>query len=144
MKNKREKIALIHIARKQAHLDEFEYRALLEGAAEITSCSELETEEEFRNIMKAFEKLGVLLKSEKDRWGCSFKQQKKIEAMWNTCARDKSNMALKNFIKRITGLDDPVWLKNRSAKDVILALSKMMEKAGFDPETGRKLCPESH
>jgi len=58
-----------------------------------------------------------------------------IKGMWAVCARNKSDAALTAFVKRISGIDALRFLDVDLAQKVILALRKMMTKAGFDPGT---------
>ena len=48
--NKKGKLGLIHVARKQCGLDDAAYRALLSGAAGVESSRELEHEDQFRRV----------------------------------------------------------------------------------------------
>jgi predicted Ser/Thr protein kinase len=59
--------------------------------------------------------------------------------MWQTCARNKTEKALRAFIKRIAKVDHPRFLRVELARKVILALEVMMKKAGFDPKSERKI-----
>jgi hypothetical protein len=146
---KREKQALIHIAKKALGLDDDDYYALIMGEAGIESTKDLEYEDQFNGIMKAFKKLGFKQETGistsrpkwTERWGCTDAQRAKIEAMWRTCARTPTDRALRAFIKRITHVDHPAFLRPALAGKVINALNTMMVKAGYDPETGRRLVP---
>jgi phage gp16-like protein len=147
--NRNAKISLVHIAKKETGITDEAYRILLDSAAGITSASEINFEDQFNAVMKAFENLGF--KSWKkqgkttsrpqwpDMWGCSQDQRAKIEAMWKTCARNPSDKALQTFIKRIAQVDHPRFLRPYLARKVILALEDMMRKAGFDPVTGGRI-----
>jgi hypothetical protein len=144
--NKKAKLSLIHVAKKETGITDEAYRILLEGAAGIESAADICFEDQFNAVMKAFETLGF--KSWKkqgkttsrphwsDTWGCGDDQRAKIEAMWKTCARNPGDKALQAFIKRLTHVDHPVFLRPHLARKVILALGDMMRKAGFDPDTG--------
>jgi hypothetical protein len=144
--NKKGKMALIHIAKNAVEITDEDYRSLLSGAAGIGSAADLEWEYQFSAVMKAFENLGF--KSSKrggktrpqwsDEWGGTVGQRAKIEVMWRTCARNKTDKALRVFIKRITHVDHPRFLNAALARKVIIALEVMMKKAGFDPVTGKK------
>jgi hypothetical protein len=59
--------------------------------------------------------------------------------MWQTCARNKTDIALRKFIKRIAKVDHPRFLNMQLARKVIIALEAMMKKAGFDPATGERI-----
>jgi hypothetical protein len=147
--NRKAKLSLIHIARKETGIPDDAYRILLEGAAGVGSAAEIVFEDQFNAVMKAFENLGF--KSWKkqgkaagrpereEAWGCTEGQRAKIEVMWKTCARNPGDKALRVFIKRITGVDHPAFLRPNLARKVILALADMMVKAGFDPDTGGRL-----
>jgi hypothetical protein len=136
---KKEKIALIHVAKKAVGLTDEDYCSLLIGSAGIESAKYLEYEYQFNSIMQAFKKLGF--KSTKkeskstsnpqwtDRWGCTDAQRAKIEIMWKACARVPSDRALRAFIKRITHVDHPAFLRPALAGKVINALTAMMVKA---------------
>jgi len=144
--NKKAKLSMIHIAKKDTGITDDAYRAILNGAAGINSAAELEYEYQFNAVMKAFENLGFKSTARKnprpqwgDHWGGTPEQRAKIEVMWKTCARNPSDRALRAFIKRITHVDHPRFLRVELAQKVILALEKMMKKAGFDPATGRRL-----
>jgi hypothetical protein len=148
--NKKGKIALIHVAKKSVGIVDEDYCALLMGAAGIDSTKYLEYEDQFDAIMRAFKKLGFTSQKKNestarpqwtDRWGCTDAQRAKIEAMWRSCARNPSDRALRTFVKRITHVDHPAFLRPVLAGKVINALSTMMVKAGYDPETGRRLVP---
>jgi hypothetical protein len=145
--NRKAKLSLIHIAKKETGVDDEAYRSLLAGAAGVSSAAELEYEGQFAAVMKAFENLGFKNTGRgkagnktrprwTDEWGGTEDQRAKIEAMWRTCARNKSDKALRAFIKRITHVDHPRFLTASLARKVILALADMMRKAGFDPGTG--------
>jgi hypothetical protein len=147
--NKKAKLSLIHIAKKDVGITDDDYRNLLVGAAGIGSAAELEYEYQFNAVMKAFENLGFKSTGREtktrtrpqwtDKWGGTADQRAKIEVMWLTCARNKSDKALRAFIKRIAGVDHSRFLNVYLAREVIIALEVMMRKAGFDPETGELL-----
>ncbi|MDR1637988.1 MAG: regulatory protein GemA [Treponema sp.] len=147
--NRKEKLSLIHIAKKETGITDEAYRLLLEDAAGIGSAADIAFEDQFKAVMKAFEKLGFRSWKKQgktnsrpewtDTWGCTEDQRAKIEVMWKTCARNPGDRALRAFVKRITRVDSPVFLRPDLARKVILALSDMMRKAGFDPDTGGRL-----
>jgi hypothetical protein len=147
--NRKAKLSLIHLAKKETGITDEAYRLLLEGAAGMSSAAELEYEDQFNAVMKAFETLGFTSWKKQgkttsrprwpDTWGCTRDQRAKIEVMWKTCARNKSDKALRAFVKRIAHVDSPSFLRPPLARKVILALADMMEKAGFDPATGGRL-----
>jgi hypothetical protein len=145
--NKKEKLAIIHVAKKDVGITDEDYRALLSGAAGVTSAAELEYECQFNAVMKAFENLGFKNLKKRgasrpqwtDTWGGTPDQRAKIEVMWRTCARNPTDKALCAFIKRIAHVDHPRFLNAALARKVIIALEVMMKQAGFDPATGEKI-----
>jgi phage gp16-like protein len=147
--NRSTKLSLIHIAKKETGITDEAYRILLDSAAGITSASEINFEDQFNAVMKAFGNLGFKSWKQQGKttsrpqwpntWGCSEDQRAKIEAMWKTCARNPSDKALQAFIKRIARVDHPAFLRPHLARKVIIALGDMMRKAGFDPDTGGRI-----
>jgi hypothetical protein len=144
---KTEKIALIHVAKKAVGLADEDYYSLLIGSAGIDSTKDLQYEDQFNEIMQAFKHLGFRSQRKTaklqwaDRWGCTDAQRAKIEAMWRMCARVQSDRALRAFVKRITHVEHPSFLRPALAGKVINALNAMMVKAGYDPKTGRRIEP---
>jgi hypothetical protein len=144
--NRKEKLSLIHIAKKETGLSDKTYRLLLEGAVGVSSAADISSENQFNAIMKAFAALGFISRAAREKttarprwmgsWGCTENQRAKIESMWKTCARTPTDTALRAFVKRIGHVDSPVFLRPLTAQKVILALEDMMKKAGFDPKTG--------
>jgi hypothetical protein len=132
---KKTKIALIHVAKAKTGLTDDEYRALLFGAAGITSVADIKMESQFADIMEAFKKFGFVGSKPltcprwEDSWGGTARQRAKIEALWRQVARDKSDKALWRFGGRIAHVDSPRWLNVQLAQKVILALEAMKEKS---------------
>jgi hypothetical protein len=136
--NRKTKLSLIHIAKKDSGIADDAYRILLEGAAGVDSAAKLEYEYQFNAVMKAFENLGFKSTQRNggkkphpqwtDEWGGTEDQRAKIEVMWQNCARNKTEKALRAFIKRIAGVDHPRFLNVELARKVILALEAMARK----------------
>jgi hypothetical protein len=149
LQNRKAKLSLIHLAKKAVGITEEGYRILLLDMAGVDSAAELEYEYQFSAIMQAFKNLGFKNTVRKpgegnrprrpDAWGSTDAQRAKIEAMWRTCARNKTDKALRAFIRRIARVDHPRFLKPELARKVIIALEVMMSDAGFDPATGRRV-----
>jgi hypothetical protein len=146
--NKKQKIALVHVAKKGVGICDEDYEYLLMGAAGIDSAKHLEYEDQFESIMWAFTRLGFKYEKQvdkpskpawTDRWGCTDAQRAKIEVMWQTCARNPTEKSLRIFIKRIAKIDHPAFLRPNLAGKVINALNTMMAKAGYDSKTGRRI-----
>jgi hypothetical protein len=136
--NRKTKLSLIHIAKKDSGITDDAYRALLEGAAGVDSAAKIEYEYQFNAVMKAFENLGFKSTARSggkkprpqwtDKWGGTEDQRAKIEVLWQSCARNKTEKALRAFIKRIAKVDHPRFLNAELARKVILALEAMARK----------------
>lgn len=131
-------IQLIHIAKAQVGLSDDDYRAVLETTTKKSSCSEM-TLSELDDTLKAMKKLGFRVKKLETKeieigWDTSKEQMDYIKGMWELVARYKSDRALYNFIKRITGASHPRFMDATAAQKVILALRKMMADAGLNPD----------
>jgi hypothetical protein len=136
--NRKSKLSLIHLAKKSVDLPDDAYRILLDGAAGVNSAADIEYEYQFNAVMKAFENLGFkstqrgggkkIRPQWTDQWGGTEDQRAKIEVLWQTCAKNKTEKALRLFIKRITRVDHPRFLNVQLARKVILALEAMARK----------------
>jgi len=136
--NRNTKLSLIHIAKKNSGIADDAYRILLEGAAGVNSAADIEFEYQFNAVMKAFENLGFKSTQRNggkkprpqwtDQWGGTEDQRAKIEVLWQNNARNKSEKALRAFIKRIAKVDHPRFLNVELARKVILALQAMARK----------------
>jgi len=136
--NRKTKLSLIHIAKKNSGIADDAYRILLEGAAGVNSAADIEFEYQFNAVMKAFENLGFKSTQRSggkkprpqwtDEWGGTEDQRAKIEVLWQNNARNKTEKALRAFIKRIAKVDHPRFLTVELARKVILALQAMARK----------------
>lgn len=134
IQNRKEALALIHVARKDLGLDEEAYRALLSGAAGIESSADIETREQFDAIMRSFSVLGFKRKPSANKKFISRRQIYYIKSLWELASRSKSEEGLKKLIARIGHVDDIRFLDKKAAKAVILTMKDICRKAGFDPD----------
>lgn len=137
LENRPAKLALIHLAKKDCALDDTLYRALLQGAAAVSSASEIESETQFDSIMLAFKRLGFTSSSANARKKSPYvsnSQLAYIRILWNTASREKSESALRAMVRRIGHVADPRFLSKKSAQALILALRTMCWKAGKNPD----------
>jgi len=136
------KLAIIHVAKKQLGLDDDAYRAVLAGAG-ISSSKDIKTTAQFNTVMSAFQQLGF-----KSTWigkpvnkvtgtpgMISKRQEYYINGLWQLASRFKDEASLRKIVKRIGKVDDISFLPKRSASAVILALRDICWKAGFNPDT---------
>jgi hypothetical protein len=131
IKNRKAKLALVHIAKKRTGIDDNAYRAILSGEG-LASAADIETEAQFSGIMLAFKNLGFVCEGKPaapagspPRIGGSEWQAAKIWGLWQGKARSPNREALRKFVKRVAAVDDPLWLDAESAQKVILALKAM-------------------
>jgi len=135
--NRRKKlIQLIHVGKSKMGMDNEAYRAFLTGICGRDSSAKM-TIRQLEQTLKAMRKLGFseypsrVMPNEKGL--ATSEQLEYIKGMWRKCARNKSDIALTAFVKRIAGVDALRFLNIPLAQKVILALREMMFKAGFDP-----------
>ena len=140
--NRKEKLAMIHVAKKACGMDDEQYRALLAGTAGVESAADIENEKQYEAVMDAFRKYGFVPKAKPrpkwtDTWGCTPAQRARIEGLWRSIARNKSDEALAAFVKRIARVDSPRFLVPFTASKVIVALERMADKPGEKKDADR-------
>lgn len=126
------KIALIHVAKKQLALDDEEYRIILHSVCGVESAKEIARLEDFKALMRAFQKLGFKNAEIKERAmrfrraNASPDQLRMIEATWKLVTRNPDDpQALENFLKNRFHVPSLAMLSRRKASDVIEALKEM-------------------
>lgn len=58
LSDRRKKMAIIHVAKKELGLDDESYRALLEGAAGVRSASQLASDRQYKAVLDALKAAG--------------------------------------------------------------------------------------
>jgi hypothetical protein len=144
LRNRKERLALIHLARKDRGLDEEAYRAILAGAAGVDSASLIESEEQFEEVMRAFANLGFQrspakkkkLPVHEEQQGnfCTTNQIYYIKGLWELASRAKDEASLRAMVKRIGKVDDLRFLTKGAASKLILALRDICWKAHINPD----------
>jgi hypothetical protein len=139
-----ERLALIHLARKDRGLDDDAYRALLSGAAGVDSASKIETEAQFEGVMRAFANLGfqrapakqkkMPVRPEQQGNFCTTRQIYYIKGLWELASHAKDEASLRAMVKRIGKVDDIRFLTKAEASKLILALRDICWRAGFNPD----------
>ena len=136
--NRKKLIQLIHVGKNKISLSDEQYRSLLLGITEKTSCAEMNGAELYC-VYRAIKDLGfqpmrkmTLKANELGR--ATPEQLNYIKALWESAARVKTEAALQAFVKRLTGVPFLRWLDVYSAQKVILAVRDMAEKAGVDSD----------
>jgi len=146
---KRAQLAKIHILKKQAGLNEDQYRLLLAsfGAplrpdGEPTSSRFTDREaNKFIHFLQDYMKRNNLLnepaRSSKKKYDelsnrpgdfATPRQLRMIEAIWREVARDPSDDALETLIANKTGVPKLIWLKKEQVRKVLVILNTMKKK----------------
>ena len=130
-------IRLIHVGKNKLRLNDYDYRAILEGISGKKSSAEL-TVAELEQVLKGMKSLGFTVKKlpvkNLDRGQANEAQLSYIKGMWELVSREKTEHALNRFVGRIAGVDHLRFLDVAGAQKVTLALRTMMIKAGYDPD----------
>jgi phage gp16-like protein len=140
---------ILHVAKRECQLDDDAYRAVLAGAAEVESASDITTWEQYQSALAAFKKLGFRVKSKTSRatglketdtetkrnpaW-ITARQEYYIRGLWDLASRKKDLHSLRAMLKRVGGVEDVSFLKKELAQKVILALRDITKKAGYNPD----------
>ncbi len=143
---RKEWIRMIHTAKNRTGINDEEYRAILAGAAGVSSSTELKTWEQYKSVMAAFRVLGFKPESRTHRektapqekrspWMISARQEYYIRGLWELASRNKDEASLRRMIRRIAGVDDVTWLSRKDASKVILTLRAIASDAGYNPDS---------
>ncbi|EJX0630364.1 regulatory protein GemA [Salmonella enterica] len=130
--NREQLIKIIHVARRELHLDEATYRLLLKthsGGESLRAMSDAQLVRVFA-VMK---KQGFKVTSKEPP--AYDKQAAMIRALWQelvacSAVRDGSSSALNKFVQRQTGIARLEWLNNQQASQVIEQLKKWLARVG--------------
>lgn len=142
--NRNEKLALVHLARKDRGLDDVAYRAILAGSAGVESAARIETDAQFEAVMSAFSALGfsrkpatrkrMPVRDEQVGDLATRRQLYYIKGLWELSSRVKDEKSLRAMVKRIGHVDDLRFLSEQAASALILALRDICWKAGINPD----------
>lgn len=119
-------IARVHVARKELALTEESYRAVLARVTGRDSAADLDLAQ-LRAVIQEFERLGLkplVKRSPKPH-------VRKVFALWAAMKphlADPSRDALRAFVKRQTGVDNPEWLTPLQANQVTEGLKAWRER----------------
>ncbi|MCI4155128.1 regulatory protein GemA [Dickeya dianthicola] len=134
--NKTQLIKLIHIAKRDLHIDDDTYRQVLTNTTKKNSTRDM-TVPQLVIVLEAMKKRGFKIrpaKNQNTRKLDDHPQSKKIRSLWLEMAdmgivRDRSEAALAAFVKRETGVDGLRWLGTEDASSVIEKLKKWQRRA---------------
>lgn len=151
------RLARIHILKKELGLDEENYRiqlgaygAPLNKKGQPSSAGF--TDREADRFIAALERQLKGKKTKGHGWGSNKyeylrprrgdmgdpKQLRKIEGIWREIARNPSDEALEKFLERQTGIKKIIWLKKPHVSAVLTALKAMKEQSKTEQDNGRK------
>lgn len=127
---RRDLLAMLHIAKKELALDDETYRDLLERVTGRRSARDMSAAE----LGKCIDELktrGFRPKRKAPR--SSDPHVRKIWALWRQLGddghlRSPDRPALRAFVKRMTGVENPDWLTQAQANTVIEALKAWLER----------------
>lgn len=139
-------LARIHILKKEAGLDDDQYRVLLNGYG-VASSKEFNDKQanNFARFLQDYIKRNHPdALNNRHGWGknkyeylrgrrgdfADPQQLRMIEAIWRDVARDPGDEALQKFLNRQTGIKNITWLKKTDVKAVLTAL-KVMKKQKY-------------
>ncbi|WP_320200513.1 regulatory protein GemA [Agrobacterium sp. rho-13.3] len=126
--------AIINIAKKQLDMDEDHYRELLVRVTKVDSLRKM-SESQRLAVVEEFKRLGFKVTATTKKLPVASKPYiRLVHALWKSCHRkgvieDGSRHALRTFVKKRSGVDDPDFLTFTQANPIIDAL-KAMEARG--------------
>lgn len=127
-------IAIINVAKSQLGLDEDDYRALLVRVTKVASLRAM-SERQRLAVVVEMKRLGFKVKANSKKLPLASKPYiRLVHALWKSCHQkgvieDGSRQALRTFVKKRSGVDDPDFLTFDQANPIIDAL-KAMEARG--------------
>lgn len=129
-------IKLIHVGKRELHLDEETYRALVRtGSRTAHDSTSMLTTPQLELVLDAMKTRGFVVKTSGKAVAKSTNdpQSQKIRALWlelhtRGYVNNPGDSALGAFIKRITGIEAMRWLDNRQSIQVIETLKSWLER----------------
>lgn len=137
-------LARIHILKKEAGINDDQYRVLLGayGVASSTEFSRAQALQFCKNLQDYNRRNNPNAENSGHGWGknkyehlrgrqgdfAAPQQLRMIEAIWREVARDKSDGALQKFLNRQCGVKNITWLKKTHVEPVLVALKQMKAK----------------
>jgi len=131
-------LAKVHIAKKDLGLDDETYRVIVQRVTGHASSGEC-TSQQLDRLLAEFRRLGWTPRPKGSKPKSKSPRVRKIWALWGQMCRDglveaasraEQRTALRTFVKRMTGVADPEWLKTHQASQVIEGL-KAWRKRGL-------------
>ena len=138
-------LGMIHLAKKQLGMDDVTYREFLGCVIGKTSLKGTSERQQWR-VMEEMKKRGFIpQKIHKGETLASYPQARKIRSLWLTLAdkgivRDRSEQALNNYVRRITGDDLAHIFMEKQLQLVIESLKGWLDRCEY-PEV-KEACQE--
>lgn len=126
--------AVINIAKQQLGMEETAYREILVRITGVSSLRSM-TDRQRLDVVKEMQRLGFKVAAGSKKVPIATKPYiRLVHALWKSCHQkgvidDGSRQALRTFVKKRTGVDDPDFLTYAQANPVIDTL-KAMEARG--------------
>ncbi len=133
------RLAKVHIAKKQLGLEDAGYRELLRRVTGKHSSADC-TEAELDLLLVEFKRLGFEPQGNATAPRAEKEYVRMIYALWSGLKpylRDHSQVALRIFVKKMTGVDKPDWLGPEDANDVIEGLKAWLARERDKNPSGR-------
>jgi phage gp16-like protein len=144
LNNRKAKMALIHVAKRQVGLNDECYRLLLNNVCGVESAKDIVSDKQIDELMQAFKRLGFVpvgkpvplpaVKVEQPSIGGTKEQAYKIWKLWTEKAETPTYAALQFFVRRIAHVDSPRFLNKKLAQKIIIALNEMKGRDGYDEQ----------
>lgn len=142
----RDKISLIHLARKRLAMADEAYRALLSRTAGVTSSKCLD-DAGFNAVMAEFERMGFESTANRERrlevqrqgTHATYRQRLKIQTMWDTWKGTSDSEGLNRWLSNHFHVSNLRFLARDKAPKVIAALSNFQKPNDIQNTEGSNL-----
>ncbi|MGL5913908.1 MAG: regulatory protein GemA [Bacteroidales bacterium] len=115
------------------------YKDLIFGVTGTVSCSQC-SHEELLLVYEALKKAGFkpqykkLPVTDENVGRASVEQLSYIKGLWELVAREKTEKALRSFVRHIASVDDLRFLTRKKASNLIVSLRNMAITQGINPD----------
>lgn len=139
-------VKIIHVARRELHMDEPTYRQVLLTSGKADSTSAMQTPA-LTAVLEHMKRCGFKVRAKAgDRRQASSVDARKVRALWLFlhelgAVRDPSEAALAAYVKRIARVDDLAWARDEAITDLIETLKKWAMR--YLPDAVAKLQAEA-
>ncbi len=136
------KKSVLHVAKAKLHMEDADYRALLQRAAGVTSSTDLD-EQGFEAVMAEMERLGFRSTKGRSQAGrregmATASQVGKIRALWQSYSGNDDDLRLGRWLERHFHVSHVRFLEGWRAGKAIAVLLKMASYAKTKSARGAK------